>query len=105
MDAISELLKKFEDDEPPTQPTPTQVNPDPQDKPSSYRQGFAIYRKSTGGTAQGNQVVQLNLFKSFAKSIKSCRHNSANTPHEKQHQNLPAINILSCNELGHGRNQ
>jgi len=69
--AISKLLNKFEDDEPPTQPTLLQVNINQQKNPSSYRHCFAMYRKSTGGVALDNPTVQLHLFKSFAKSIKS----------------------------------
>ena len=68
LDAILELLKEFEEDEPPTQPEIHQALKEPQEKPSSYRHRFAIYCKTTGSYAQGSPAIQLQLFTSFAKA-------------------------------------
>jgi hypothetical protein len=54
---------------PPTQPG-VQEAEEPPVSPSFYRHRFAIYRRNTGTYAEGNQAVQLQLFKSFVKSIK-----------------------------------
>jgi hypothetical protein len=72
IETITELLAEMEEDELPvqTQPTMDTFQPSSQVQPSFFNHRFAIYRK--GSTPYvANAPSQLNLFKSFCKSLKT----------------------------------
>ncbi len=68
LEEITEFLKELEDDEAPTQMQSDQTQPV---RASSYCHRFALYRKNAHFKSS---VSQLNLFKSFAKCLKTTDH-------------------------------
>jgi len=81
IEAINDVLKELEDDDPPTQ---TQDSPiqstNSNTKPDFYRHRFAIYCRSNIGFIGTTPSTQLNLFKSFCKCIKSVDNSSQIPP-------------------------
>jgi hypothetical protein len=68
LEEITEFLKELENDEAPTQTQSDQTQPV---RASSYCHRFALYRKNVHFKSS---VSQLNLFKSFAKCLKTTDH-------------------------------
>jgi hypothetical protein len=99
LDTILKLLKEFDVGEVPTQieiehPMATKLV-----TPSSYCHRFAIYRRNTGTYAQGNPSMQLNLFRSFTKCIKSINNTAQILPIRNDVKIFPLSTIDQINNL------
>jgi len=92
VEAISDVLREMEADDPPTQSEAFTTPKIPAVKSSSYRHRFAMYRRNTGAHAPGSPSFQLALFKSFTKCIKLADHSA---------QILPVRNDVKIYPLSH----
>lgn len=97
--AIADLIKEVEADDPPTESVPSPIAIE-LEKQNTFTHRFAIYRKQTYPTP-GAPPNQLALFKSFVKSIKSADQSACILPIRSDVKIYPLSTTDQINSLEH----